>query len=42
MQVESLKAQSGLPSASETEKQAHKLLADSDLLIEEFLDGSGI
>lgn len=42
MQIQSIKAESGLPSSTEREKQAHHLLVESDLLIEDFLDGAGI
>jgi serine O-acetyltransferase len=42
IETESLKFQSGLLGTPEREKQTHNLLADSDLLIENFLDGAGI
>jgi serine O-acetyltransferase len=42
IETESLKLQCGLLWTPEREKQTHNLLADSDLLIENFLDGAGI
>lgn len=42
MQIESLKAESGLSSANQGTEQLYNLSADSNLLIEEFLDGAGI
>ncbi len=40
--VESLKAESGLSSTNQGAEQLYNLSADSNLLIEEFLDGAGI
>jgi serine O-acetyltransferase len=42
IETETLKLQCGLLWTPETEKQTHNLLADSDILIENFLDGAGI
>jgi hypothetical protein len=42
MQIESLKAESGLSSTNQGAEQLYNLSADSNLLIEEFLDGAGI
>lgn len=42
IQIEKLKAESGLPTSSEREKQTAHLLVESDLLVEDFLDGTGI
>ena len=42
MQIENLKAQSASPLAPETAEYSHHLLTDTDLFIEEFLDGAGI
>lgn len=42
IETESLKLECGLLRTPEREKQTHNLLADSDLLIENFLDGAGI
>jgi serine O-acetyltransferase len=42
IETETLKLQCGLLWTPEREKQTHNLLADSDILIENFLDGAGI
>ncbi len=42
MQIESLKAQSASPLAQQRSEYSDHLLTDSDLFIEEFLDGAGI
>jgi serine O-acetyltransferase len=42
IQIESLKSQLGLPLTQAEVEQSHDLSAESDLLIEEFLDGAGI
>jgi serine O-acetyltransferase len=42
MQIESLKSPLGLPPTNAEVEQSHDLSAESDLLIEEFLDGAGI
>ncbi|MBD0345442.1 MAG: serine O-acetyltransferase [Coleofasciculus sp. Co-bin14] len=42
MQTESLKSQLGLPPTNSEVEQSQDLSQDSDLLIEEFLDGAGI
>jgi serine O-acetyltransferase len=42
IQIEKLQAESGLPTSTEREKQTDHLLVESDLLVEDFLDGAGI
>jgi serine O-acetyltransferase len=42
IETETLKLQCGLLWTPERQKQTHNLLADSDILIENFLDGAGI